>query len=248
VIPIHGVGDVRIHLFNIHFLMSINGEETPLLGDGPEEIKARSGVSLGLHKAAMNIRSVSKKKSKEVWRNSLRGLQSSPWFLWNGAVYAFTHAWVWKALIVPFCLLAVLSIAVFLVLMFFLWYPQVVWIDRVEDFVDDDPDASPLIPELYAFYLVLQETNFLVNILFMVILDVSRRKIYDKIFELEGSEIKNYQPLSAVPTSERLHIVGYSLLLTVSLNIATAPLLTVPGVGGSLLVPLATGWAIAWSK
>ena len=194
-----------------------------------------------LQQAVMNIRSVSQVRAREIWLHSLRGLRSSPWYLWNGMVYAFTHGWVWRALIIPFTMLVVASIGIFLLLFFFLWLPQVAFI---ETFFPGRHDHGPA---YYALYLVVQETNFIVNILFMVILDMSRRKIYDKIFELEGPEIKTYRLLSSVPTKERLPIVAYSLVVTITLTIATLPLLALP-VGGSILIALATGWAIAWSE
>ena len=192
------------------------------------------------HEIASTMRKVSKEKSQEAWRNSLRGLQSSPWFLYNGIKYAFTHGWVWKSLIIPFLTFAGLSILLFVVLLVFTWKLQVEFIDRI--WYDDDD----IVAEVYAFYLVVQETRFLVNILFMAILDSVRRKIYDEIFKNEAPEIQ-YEPLSEVSTKERLKITGYSIAITLTLDFLTSPLLTVP-VGGKILIALAKGWALAWSK
>lgn len=195
----------------------------------------RSAIGDLVHK----VRDVSQEKSNEILQSSLKGLKTTPYYLWTGMKYAFTHGYIWKSLVIPFIGFAIASIVIFIILLLFLYKPQ----EKIIDNVVENDDLS----EFYSYYLLLQETKFLVNIFFMVFLDVVRRSIYDQIFEREGKDIKSYHKLSEVGKKERLIIVMYSVATTFALELITAPLLSIP-VGGKILISLVKGWALAWSK
>ena len=219
--------------------MDSRGAEENVFVDSPDDDdNLTREFSFGA--TADRIKNISRQRANEVLRNSLKGLRTSPYYLWEGLKYAFSNLYIWQSLIIPLVTFAVVSLSVFLILLVFLYAPQVVFIDRWAD-------SDEIVSEVYSLYLVLQETKFLVNIVFMVVLDVVRRSIYDQMFEKEGKDIKHYRKLSEVPTKDRLVIVMYSVLTTLILDVLTAPLLTVP-VGGKVLIAAAKGWAVAWSK
>ena len=192
------------------------------------------------HEHSEHHHSKFRERRERAIMNISSGLKRSPVYLWEGLKYAFSHFYVWKSLIIPFLALMGASIVVFIILMIFLYPPQIKVIDKLVE--DDD-----IVSEVYSFYLILQETKFLVNVIFMVVLDVVRRSIYDQMFEKEAPELKNYEKLSTVKTKDRLVIVGYSVAVTVTLDFITAPLLAIP-IGGKILIAISKGWALAWSK
>ena len=177
-------------------------------------------------------------KVKDIYNQIVKDNIKTPYFIWKGIKYAATHCYIWKTLFLPFLVFIGISIAVFILTFILLYKPQEKYLDKFGDKEDDETSA-------YAFYLVIQEAKFFSNVIFMVILDIIRRKIYDLMFEQEIPDLP-YKKLSLVPTKDRLKILFYTLVITLSLDIITSLFLTVP-FGGQILNAFLKGWALAWS-
>ena len=97
-------------------------------------------------------------------------------------VYFFAHPSLWKIIICPFLITAIIAITAFVLIFSLALYPQYLLMEDLTDIT--------WLSWIVAVLLCLVEIFFVVLCTFLVFFDGTRKRIYKKVFEIEGVVVR----------------------------------------------------------